>query len=392
MKKVVEGSRVPIKLWLDDLEDGALEQAKNLASLPFVFRHVALMPDAHKGYGMPIGGVLATNGVVVPNAVGKDIGCGMCAVKTNLKTSDLSREILTDFMSKIRASIPLGFNKHSKKPDDRDEYMPNADASDMLMRMIDAAEYQIGTLGGGNHFIEFQADEDDNVWVMLHSGSRKLGSNVADHYDRVAQELNAQWHSSVPASHELAFLPIDSEEGRNYMRDMQYCVDYALGNRRKMMDTILKIVGEAFCCGDVFSFEPMINIAHNYARLENHFGKNVVVHRKGATSAREGEIGIIPGSQGSSSYIVRGLGNRESFMSCSHGAGRKLGRKAAKRELSFEDEKARLDSQGILHALRSKDDLEEASGAYKDIDVVIENENDLVSVVVKLRPLAVIKG
>lgn len=224
---------------------------------------------------------------------------------------------------------------------------------------------------------------------MIHSGSRNLGKKVAEFYNKKAIELNEKWHSSVPKEWQLAFLPVDTNEGVQYLYEMKYCVEYALANRTLMMDRIKEIMQEQYAG---IEFEEDINIAHNYASLENHFGENVYVHRKGATSAKEGQLGIIPGSQGSCSYIVRGLGNKESFMSCSHGAGRAMGRKQAIRELDLNVEIEKLDSRGIVHSIRTASDLDEATGAYKDIDMVMQNQTDLVSIVIKLNPLLVVKG
>ncbi|MDO9040876.1 MAG: RtcB family protein [Desulfocapsaceae bacterium] len=389
MKKVIVTEKQPIKLWLDDIESGAFEQAKNLANLPFLFQHVAIMPDAHLGYGMPIGGVMAAEEVVVPNAVGVDIGCGMCAVRTSLTT--ISTEQLKQVLAEIRRTVPLGFNHQKKKQDPR--LMPKAEVvlNDLpvIAREYQAALTQLGTLGGGNHFIEIQKGDDGRIWLMVHSGSRNLGFKVANYYNHLAMDLNRQWGSSIPKSWQLAFLPLTHVAGQTYLQEMRYCVDFAFANRKMMMerikDTLLSVVPPVF-------FEPMINIAHNYAAMELHFGKNVLVHRKGATRAQAGEIGIVPGSQGSPSYIVKGKGNPESFESCAHGAGRKMGRKQAQRQLNLEQEKKRLDDQGIIHAVRSTGDLDEAAGAYKNIDEVLDNQLDLVEVLVALRPLAVIKG
>ncbi len=389
MQQVISTEKLPIKLWLNDIEPGALAQARNLANLPFIFKHVALMPDAHEGYGMPIGGVLATNGVVIPNAVGVDIGCGMCALKTNLP--DITTETIKQIMSGIRELVPLGFDHHESRQDET--LMPSKEniiENGVVERQFLAALKQIGTLGGGNHFIEIQKGSDGHIWIMIHSGSRNIGLKVAEHYNKVAKRLNEMWFSSVDASKDLAYLPIETYEAKNYMKEMQYCVDFAFANRKLMMDNILSVFAKIL--GSDFAALDLINIAHNYARWENHYGKNVLVHRKGATSAREGETGIIPGSQGTKSYIVKGLGNQESFTSCSHGAGRKMGRKQAMRELDLEAEIARLDEQGIVHAIRTVRDLDEAPGAYKSIDVVMENQKDLVEILVELTPLAVIKG
>ena len=397
MKQVISTEHKPIKLWLDDVEAEALEQAKNLANLPFVFKHIALMPDAHQGYGMPIGGVMATQGVVIPNAVGVDIGCGMCAVKTSIPALDQEtlKKIMggsKEYKGGIRSAVPVGFSHHSKKQDE--ELMPHGvdfDSSNLpiVKREYYSALKQIGTLGGGNHFIEIQQGNDGFVWLMIHSGSRNIGFKVAHHYNELAISLNEQWRSSVPKNWQLAFLPLDTNDGQAYMEEMQYCVDFALASRGLMMELVKRSIVEIV--GDV-SFGETINIAHNYAAMEHHFGTNVMIHRKGGTKAYPGQLGIIPGSQGTASYIVQGKGEPESFMSCSHGAGRRMGRKQAQRELSLDAEIARLDALGVIHGIRNTQDLDEAAGAYKDIDTVMRNQADLVDIVVKLRPLAVIKG
>ena len=392
-KVIAKETRIPIKLWLDDMEEGALEQAKNLANLPFAFHHVAIMPDAHFGFGMPIGGVLATESVVIPNAVGKDIGCGMCAVKTSL--SEIDKDTLKKIMCEIRKVIPLGFNHHKDKQDAK--LMPHIPVHcelPIVEREYQKALYSLGSLGSGNHFCEIQRGNDGCIWIMLHSGSRNLGLQVADHYNKLAVEFNEQWHSLVPKEHQLAFLPLDSSIGQAYLAEMNYCVEYALANRKLMMERIVNIIRCVLLEKREIplQFEPMINIAHNYATMENHFGKNVMVHRKGATLARTDTIGIIPGSQGTKSYIVRGKGNLESFMSCSHGAGRAMSRTKAIATLSLEAETKLLDDQGIIHGIRNQKDLDEAAGSYKDITTVMKNQQDLVEILVELTPLAVIKG
>ena len=315
---------------------GALEQATNLANLPFVFKHIAIMPDAHQGYGMPIGGVMATKDVVIPNAVGVDIGCGMCAIKTSI--SDIDIDNLKTIMSLVRKTVPVCFAHQQKEQDE--SLMPYGidfedDRYPIVKREYPSALKQLGTLGGGNHFIEFQKGSDGFIWIMIHSGSRNIGYQVANHYNKLAISLNEKWHSKVPKEWQLAFLPIDSKEGQAYLEEMQYCVNFALANRSLMMDRIKAAFSETI---ENIEFGDMINIAHNYATIEHHFGKNVMIHRKGATRAYTNDIGIIPGSQGTKSYIVKGLGNTESFKSCSHGAGRVMGRKQAQRELSLKDE------------------------------------------------------
>ncbi len=390
MKKKVETEKIPIYLWLDDMEQGAMEQARHLANLPFAFHHVAIMPDAHQGYGMPIGGVLATVDAVIPNAVGVDIGCGMCAVRTSL--TEVPLDLLKKAMSAIRRAVPLGFRHHARPlPPDRLPSLPADPARTLpvVFSEFRSARAQVGTLGGGNHFIEIQRGSDDRIWIMVHSGSRNLGYKVAGHYNRLATRLAPKMAVRIPRNWQLAYLPLDSDEGRLYLDEMRYCVDFALANRREMMERIQEIVADLM--GPV-DFAAMINIAHNYAAREVHYGREVMVHRKGSTRARRGEHGIIPGSQGSVSYIVRGLGNPESFHSCSHGAGRIMGRKEAQRVLDLAAEKRRLDARNILHAIRHRKDLDEAPGAYKDIDQVMRNQEDLVEIVEVLQPLAVIKG
>ncbi len=381
----------PVKIWTDDVEESAMQQIENLCTLPFLFHHLAIMPDVHAGMGMPIGGVLACVDAVIPNAVGVDIGCGMCAVKTNWRVDDISADVLRkQIMRGIRERIPLGMDHHKERQDE--SYLPQGHDIDKLTvvkAQYISAQRQVGTLGGGNHFIELQRDEQGMLWIMIHSGSRNLGKQVGDHYNKLAVMLNERWHSVVKPELRLAFLPLRTQEFNDYWAEMQYCVEFALCNRRLMMERIQEVIADAM---PGIEFEPMINIAHNYAAWENHYGKNVIVHRKGATLAREGIIGIIPGSQGTASYIVEGLGNPDSFNSCSHGAGRLMSRTAAVKTLSLEDEMKKLDEQGIVHAIRSQRDLEEAAGAYKDIEQVINNELDLVKILTRLLPIAVIKG
>ncbi len=381
----------PVKIWTDNVEESAMRQIENLTTLPFLFHHLAIMPDVHTGMGMPIGGVLACEGAVIPNAVGVDIGCGMCAVKTNWKVSEISAEVLRKkIMRGIRKRIPLGREHHKTAQDIA--YLPvghDIDSMEIVKRRQIAITKEVGTLGGGNHFIELQKDEEDTLWIMIHSGSRNLGKQVGDYYNKLAAALNKKWHSAVSPDIRLPFLAQGTKEFEMYWKEMNFCIDFALCNRRLMMERIEEVLSDSL---PGIEFEPMINIAHNYAAVEHHFGSDVIVHRKGATLAREGVVGIIPGSQGTASYIVEGLGNPESFYSCSHGAGRVLSRTAAIRDLDLREEIERLEAKGIVHAIRSQNDMQEASGAYKDIEEVIANETDLVRVKTRLLPVAVIKG
>ena len=385
---------VPCFVWAEkgEIEQGAIDQIKNASSLPFAFHHTALMPDGHFGFGAPIGGVLATKGVIMPNFVGKDIACGLCAVKTSL--TEIDTPTLKKIMGEIRKAIPVGFNHHKEKQDENlmPEIVRTRIGGEIVDKEYQNALYQLGSLGSGNHFCEIQKGSDGYIWIMIHSGSRNLGFKVADYYNKLAIELNKKWHSQVPKEWDLAFLPTDSEEGQAYLKEMNYCVDFALANRKLMMERIKdcfnQFVDKSYAIN--FNIDPMINIAHNYASQENHFGQNVWVHRKGATLAREGTIGIIPGSMGTHSYIVKGKANKDSFNSCSHGAGRKMGRKEAIRTLNLEEEQKKM--EGIIGAPRNQDDLEEAPGAYKDVKEVMANQTDLIEILVELTPLAVIKG
>lgn len=384
-------NNVIVKNWATELDEQGRQEVENICKLPFIHHHLALMPDAHGGKGMPIGGVLATKGVVIPNAVGVDIGCGMCAVKTNVRVEDVTQEVLRKkILRGIRKQIPLGMAHH--KQAQPEEYMPqgfDTDSMTVIRRELTSAHKQVGTLGGGNHFIEIQRDDEGWMWIMIHSGSRNLGKQVGDYYNNKAESLNRRWYSVVPSEINLPFLPLKTDEFRQYWAEMEYCVAFALCNRSLMMQRIEEVIGDTLSGAE---FEPIINIAHNYAAWENHFGENCIVHRKGATLATAGTTGIIPGSQGTCSYITEGLGNPESFMSCSHGAGRRLSRTAARNELSLEDEIGRLERLGVIHAIRGRDDLDEAAGAYKNIDEVMAAQSDLVRIRTRLSPVAVIKG
>jgi tRNA-splicing ligase RtcB len=398
--------KFPVKIWVNDKNDielGAIEQIKNMSNLPFIHKHISIMPDTHQGYGVVIGGVLATENVVIPNAVGSDIGCGMCFIKSDLNYNKVSNDTYKKIVEIIKRKIPVGFAHH--KESQSEENMPDGSKiinhfsgqlnNSIILEEYTKALYQLGTLGGGNHFIELQKDENDNLCIMLHSGSRNLGYKVAKHYNNLAIDLNEKWYSSVPKEYELAFLPLNSKEGQNYLLEMQYCLEFALANRKLMMYRIMDIVKNCIKKYDKkhIGFDSnILNIAHNYVDMENHFKKNVLVHRKGATRVRKDEMGIIPGSQGSCSYIVKGLGNKDSFMSCSHGAGRIMSRTKAKEKLNLQDEINKMNKQGIIHSINNEKDLDEADGAYKNIDEVMENQKDLVKIIHKLKPIAVIKG
>lgn len=383
-----ENQRVPIKSWCAILDDKAMDQALNLARHPAVIGHVALMPDCHPGYGMPIGGVIACKNVVIPNAVGVDIGCGMCATKTDLAVTDLDVETIKTIMGKIRAVIPVGFKCHALPQ----SWNGWSDAPDIpvVQKNLKKAKCQLGTLGGGNHFIEIQAGDDGTIWLMLHSGSRNFGKRIADEYHRIALALCEKWHTQLPHA-QLAFLPTDTPEAEAYIAAMNFALAFATENRRVMMNRVQECAQSVLAC----SFDAAVNIHHNYAALEHHFDQNLWVHRKGATSARSGQKGIIPGSMGTPSYIVEGKGNPESLHSCSHGAGRRMGRSQASRTLTRQACDDAM--KGIVFGRWNKDrkgrtDFGEAPQAYKDIDQVIAAQRDLIQPLVHLKPLGVIKG
>lgn len=383
----MEKIRDNILSWCLNPEEGALKQAENISQHPWLIGNVCLMPDTHEGYGMPIGGVVALDGAICPNMVGVDIGCGMLAIRTNLE--EISIESLKQILGKIRETIPVGM-KHHKKPQKHNIFDDHKWNCTICEQEFQSAQYQIGTLGGGNHFIEIQKGSDGNIWFMIHSGSRNLGYKVANYYNKIAIELCEKWKQNEIVKNQLAVLPIGTKEANDYINEMNLCLAFSNANRELMSNFIKEIFYKVL--GNDVQFDETINIQHNYAVIENHYGKNVWVHRKGATLARKNTIGIIPGSQGTSSYIVRGLGNEASLCSCSHGSGRTMSRKKAKETLDLKEEQRKLDEKGILHAIRGQNDLEEASSAYKDIEEVMKNQSDLIEPIIQLKPLAVVKG
>jgi len=388
------GVHVPIKMWLDDIEDVAMAQAVNLATLPFVFKHVALMPDCHLGYGMPIGGVLATKDVIIPNGTGVDISCGVAYAETNIHRGSLTPQDYKELVGNIMRGIPTGFNHHKtvqpcKALDDVGAFFGAKDWPE-LHPEVAKSYFQVGTLGGGNHFIELQEDEHGMLSIMLHSGSRNLGYQIAKYFNELAKSLNGKWFSSVPKEAELAFLPVDSAEGQGYIMWMNLAMTFARESRQRMLDVVKALL---LAKVPAVEFTNELNVHHNYATLENHFGENVWVHRKGAIRARAGELGIIPGAMGSYSYIVEGLGNKDSFQSCSHGAGRRMGRKEATRQFTVEQTMVDLKAKGVVLGKAGKGSVtEECVWAYKDIDAVIASQLDLIKPLKKLKTVVVVKG
>jgi tRNA-splicing ligase RtcB len=400
--EVIGVERVPIKAWIKGvpLEDAAAQQLRNVARLPFVFKHVAAMPDVHWGMGATVGSVIATKGAIVPAAVGVDIGCGMAAAMTSLSAADLP-DGLAAMRSAIEAAVPHGRTDNGGKNDRGawGEGGPGLDGNlaaglaaivakePKLGRAAQRAPAHAGTLGTGNHFIEVCLDEADRVWVMLHSGSRGIGNAIGSRFIELAKAEMRRWFVNLP-DQDLAYLPEGSQHFDDYVEAVGWAQDYARANRELMMRaTVVAMqasLGRAFEAGVV-----AVNCHHNYVSRERHFGENVLVTRKGAVRAREGDLGIIPGSMGAKSFIVRGKGNPESFMSCSHGAGRKMSRAAAKKTFTLADHAA-----ATLGVECRKDDgvLDETPGAYKAIDDVMAAQEDLVEIVHTLRQVLCVKG
>lgn len=390
MKKVIygESQKVPAKIWTDDIEVEAQKQVVNVASLPFVFKHVAIMPDVHAGWGATIGSVIATKNAVIPSAVGVDIGCGMMAVKTDLHFEKVQEEA-KNIRHSIERSIPLGHNGNSKLTDSvldwhgwnvRERYKD----SEMKKAMA-----QLGSLGGGNHFIEICLDTENNVWVMLHSGSRGIGNILAKKHIEKAKSLIAKYFIDVPDP-ELAYLVQNTQEFDDYIRDLLWAQDYAKYNRIEMMNRVIKDLSYAIY-GENGKVNRLleVNCHHNYCEMEHHFGENVWVTRKGAVRARVEDYGIIPGSMGAKSFIVKGKGNLDSFNSCSHGAGRKMSRTKARASFTREDLEKQTDG---IECRKDEGVLDEIPGAYKDIEQVMENQKDLVEVVAQLKQIICVKG
>lgn len=404
-----ENTKFPVKVWLEkesDLEDTCLEQAYHLANLPFIHKWVCLMPDTHAGKGMPIGGVIAAKDVIIPNAVGVDIGCGMVFCATNIKCKDVvgiqtgNGTLIQSIIGSIMRTIPLGVEKY-KMPqksvvlDRAKQEIENYKENEELLHLIEEGYYQVGSLGGGNHFIELQEDENGYLCIMIHSGSRHLGKEICDYFHNIARELNKTWYSTVPEEYRLAFLPVNVSQGQQYIRWMQLAMDYAFENRERMMEKTCEIVKaqiEKYTQLRV-EFGGEINCHHNYAAIENHYGENVWVHRKGATRVRQGELAVIPGAMGSYSYVVEGKGNAESFCTSSHGAGRSYSRSGAMAAFTTERVMVDLKEKGVVLGKRKKNDVaEECRFAYKDIDMVMAQQKDMVTAVRKLKTVGVVKG
>lgn len=391
---IITKNKLPIKIWTEQEDlvnfSNAIDQASNLANHPIVKKWVALMPDFHVGFGMPIGGVIATQNGVIPNAVGVDIGCGMIATQTDLHSSTLPRQVLEQLRLKIHEKVPVGMRGHDSKQNHQylsqanlDQFQVAADPVICRQKVQDDADRQIGSLGGGNHFIEIQKDENDQIWIMLHSGSRGLGKKICDYYHAKAVTYCEQFHAAIPTK-ELAFLPQGIPEYYMYLKAMRFAMHYAEENRQAMYRAIEKAFGD---CGVSYKVLQQFDTHHNFASMENHYGENFMIHRKGAVKASG--LVTIPGSMGTASYIGEGLEEATSFKSCSHGAGRVMGRRQANEAITHEQAVASM--KDVVFGIKNGD-YDEMPAAYKDIDKIIAYQVDLVKPKYKLLPLAVVKG
>ncbi len=380
--------------WLpeDQIEPSAREQVSNLAGLPFIFKHVAVMPDCHYGLGATVGSCIPTRGAIIPAAVGVDIGCGMIAVRTPFTKSDLPED-LAEIRKAIEHQIPLSAGRYNnsvkKTAKPRIEQLEAKAAETGRLEFYNQRarnwRKQLGTLGSGNHFIELTLDEADRVWTFLHSGSRGIGNRLAEWHIKAAKKLMEKWFIQLPDP-DLAYLVQDTEEFRNYLTDLEWAQEFALLNRAEMTERILRLLAHRL--GE-FEEQERIECHHNFTQWENHFGVNILVSRKGAIEAREGQLGLIPGSMGTASYVVRGKGNQSSFNTAPHGAGRRLSRGGARRAFTMED--FDRDMQGI-EVRRSEAFLDELPGAYKDIDLLMEQSGDLVEILHTFRQIVNVKG
>lgn len=393
MKKIITDTQKPIKIWTEDIEDSALKQLRNVASLPFIHEHVAAMADVHAGKGSTIGTVIATDGAVLPSAVGVDIGCGMCAVRFPFKVERLYD--LKSLRHSLERSIPTGRDRNIEVSERAAKAFqalglpPSLTSSNKLHKW---SAYQLGTLGGGNHFLEICTDQEDYVWAVLHSGSRKIGKELAEKHIQNAKGLMREGVEALPDP-DLAYLLEGMPEFKAYIGDMLWSQDYAKANRNEMILRVIKDVSY-HVYKDARLLENLeslfrVDCHHNYCQKEHHFGKEIWLTRKGAVSAKKDEYGIIPGSMGTKSYIVKGKGNPESFHSCSHGAGRKMSRTQARQSFTQED---LIEQTKEVECRKDMGVLDEIPSAYKDIDQVMENQKDLVEPVFTLRQLICVKG
>lgn len=405
IKRVINEG-MPVKIWTDDIEGSALQQLRNISRMPFIHKHVAAMPDVHWGMGATIGSVIPSKGAIIPAAVGVDLGCGMMACRLNITANDLPDNLMA-LRSAIESAVPHGRTDNGGKndcgawselPDDVDRWWMTYGIQTVIPEIIDRhpalmkgnvnGARHLGTLGTGNHFIEVCLDENNEVWLMLHSGSRGIGNRIGSYFIELAKKDMEKWFVNLPDK-DLAYLPTGTEHFDDYVLAVGWAQSYAKINREVMMDRTLNAVRDILGRPDIVAMDTAINCHHNYVAQENHFGSNVWVTRKGAIRARQGDLGVIPGSMGTGSFVVRGKGNPESFCSCSHGAGRKMGRAEAKRRFTVDD--LAIQTMGI-ECRKDAYVIDEIPGAYKSIASVMENQSDLVEIVHTLRQVVNVKG
>lgn len=380
-----------IKSWATEIEQEALSQLEDLANLPFIFNHIAVMPDVHAGKGSTIGSVVATKGAIIPAAIGVDIGCGMCAVKLPVKI-DVFGDSLKDLRHSIERSVPVGFYQNKIVTERMEKSFQHIHTKTEIKRdLLYKALHQMGTLGGGNHFIELCHDQDHHAWVMLHSGSRNLGKTLAEDHTNKAKGLMKRCFISLPDP-DLAYLVQNTEEFDHYIADLNAAQNYAKFNRQEIMTRVLKDISYFLFKedrGEKNLTEFRVDCHHNYCQMEHHFNSNVWVTRKGAVSAKKGEWGIIPGSMGAKSFIVKGKGNKMSFQSCAHGAGRRMSRTRARNLFTLEDMEQQ--THGV-ECRKDKNMIDEIPGAYKNIEDVMNHQKDLVDIFYTLKQVLCIKG
>jgi tRNA-splicing ligase RtcB len=394
-QEIAEG-RVPVKVYTGDIEPEARQQLVNISQLPIVHHHVAAMPDVHLGIGATVGSVIPTVKAIIPAAVGVDIGCGMIAARLSLQAEDFSEKKLKSIFAQITRDVPVGFNQHPERDARTSAIKPFRKGLESILgrhpgitkRVGKSSSWvlQMGSLGGGNHFIELCLDEANRAWVMLHSGSRGIGNAIGSYFIELARKDLSRNLASLPDK-DLAYFTEGAQHFDDYVEAVGWAQDYARANRAEMMDLVLDALRRHLPSFEVTG--AAVNCHHNYVERERHFGKDVWLTRKGAIRAREGELGIIPGSMGARSYIVRGKGNPDAFHSCAHGAGRRMSRTAAKKRFSVDD--LAEQTAGVV-CRKDQGVLDEIPGAYKDIDEVMANQSDLVEVVHTLKQVLCVKG
>ena len=394
IKTTINTGKVPVKIYTEDIEPEARQQLLNISQLPFVHSHVAAMPDVHLGKGATVGAVIPTKGAIIPAAVGVDIGCGMNAVRLSLKAGQLP-DNLRGIRSAIEAAVPVGFNIHQTEVAKRATIQPLHERLERILdkhgkivrkKPLQTWARQLGTLGGGNHFIELCLDENDDVWIMLHSGSRGIGNRIGTYFIELAKQDMRRLQINLP-DRDLAYLSEGTRYFDDYVEAVHWAQDYAMINRREMMRLVMDALKEHL--PDFRAEREAINCHHNYVAIERHYDQQVYVTRKGAIRAGADELGIIPGSMGTRSYIVRGKGNAEAFHSCAHGAGRRMSRARAKKQFNLRDLEAQ--TAGV-ECRKDNSVVDEIPGAYKDIDSVMENQTDLVDIVHTLKQVVCVKG